>query len=383
MDASQSKKLNEVNPKEVLEAVLNRKKKEFEAKYWEVKAQTRPKEECCLCPIAEAIAKIDKYCATYQLVFRRQKPTECASKKTVSSCSKTSAQINKSSKKSNQKVTVFTNHNCRWESSEDEIGSGQKSPGQSGATSNACEETECFAKVNRCTRTTFDSSQMNNSFVEPVDTHINFASGKRIGETNKDLKCAHSNAQSSPFWNTPVYRKQSENFVSNSVASALEPKPSTFLLKSKSQKRKPVLPEKETIENPPVVIELLSQKNDSLAKSGSAKQPVIGLTTVKTPTEKPAEIESQTTSVKPNFTKLDELILKHLNAVEGDHKKLKSRFKFCNTNTECPDKEPTANSTNLLSDFKASDFVWKRPEEANPRRSWLLDLILNFSFTMF
>lgn len=387
MDANQSKKLNEVNPKEVLEAVMSRKKKEFEIKFWEVKAQAQSQEECCLCPISEAIVKIDEYCTAFELPFRRQKPTESAKKKSGSKISKTSAQMNSSSKtdtkKSIQKDKIFDSRARRWETSEDESVSQQQSISQSAATCHACDENECFAQVNRCTRSTFDSSQLNNSFLEPNDALNEFTSGKQDSRKNNDSKCAQSNTQSSIFWNTPVYRKQSENFITNSVASALESKPSIFLSKSKSQKRNPILTEKETIENPPVVIELLTLKNDSPLKSSSIKQPLIGLSTLRTSPEKKVENESKSTASDYQLTQLDELILKHLSSGEADHKKSKSRFGFCNSITDCPEKELIMSPNSLLYNFETSDFDWRKPEDDSSQQPGWRKIILDCSFTKF
>lgn len=313
-DAKQSKKLNEVEPVEVLEAILGRKKKEFEEKYWDA-AAGKEEEPVQLPTLRQTMEKISKICAENNMAFRRKRPLAVEGGKKGSN-----------KKPGKEKVECRPR---RWESSDEERGGPSQS--NSEATCRATAKL-CSPKFdNRGTRSTFDSSQAANSFlVEGLDRQNSFKV-EGLSELHNEYNDAEWGG--SFVWTTPAARKQSENFVSEGVAQTLLQRHQHSVVKSKSQKRSDPVVVRTCLESktltdhsfparPAPFVKILNPRKDKMAPNPGP--------------DRQLECVSPFEGPEGRLTELDELLIKCIHLHPPTTQRRRSRFNFCQGSSKSP-----------------------------------------------
>lgn len=300
----------------MLEAILGRKKKEFEEKYWD-SATLKEDAECLLPPLRQTMEKISKICADNNLAFRRKRPL------VEGGCKKGS-----NKKPGKEKVEVRPR---RWETSDEEKGGPSQS--NSEATCRATEKL-CSPKFdNRGTRSTFDSSQAANSFlVEGLDRQNSFKV-----EGLSELHTEYNEAEwgGTFVWTTPAARKQSENFASEGVAQTLLQRHQHCVVKSKSQKRSDPVVVRSCLDSktltdhsfparPAPFVKIIKPRKDKMAASPGA--------------DRDAESVSPFLAEQGRLTELDELLIKCIHLHPPTTQRRRSRFNFCQGNSKSPVK---------------------------------------------
>lgn len=312
---------------EVLEAILARKKREFEEKFWDA-GVAREEEPCHLPTLRQTMDRISQICAENNLAFRRKRPTggEGAGKK---GCGK---------KPGKEKVECRPR---RWESSDEEKGGPSQS--NSEATCRVTEKLGSPKFDNRGTRSTFDSSQAANSFlVEGLDRQNSFKV-----EGLSELHHEHNEVEwgGSFLWTTPAARKQSENFVSEGVAQTLLQRHQHYVVKSKSQKRSDPVVVRSCLDSktltdhsfptrPAPFVKILNPRKDKLAPNSAADPEAGGV--------------SPFYSGEGRLTELDELLIKCIHLHPPTTQRRRSRFNFCQGNSKSPAKTRQAPVRDLV-----------------------------------
>lgn len=317
-DANQSKKLNEVSELEVIEAVLGRKKREFEEKFWDVSAK-KEDENCHLPSVNKIMEKVDRICTDNNLIFRHKRPVA----------------VESGCKKAVAKKLVKEKVECkprRWESSDEEKAGPSQS--QSEATCRATDKACSPRYENRGTRSTFDSSQAANSFlVEGLERQ---GSSKVEAFSEFQNEICEGEWGESFVWASPAARKQSENFGSENIAETLLHRHHYGAMKSKSQKRsdpiiaRSVLDTKTLTDHPyhPKQAPFLKIINVKKEKFGGSPRPKQGThTTSRCCKDGVARL-----------TELDELLIKCIHIHAPTTQRRKSRFNFCQKDGQSPTK---------------------------------------------
>lgn len=313
---------------EVLEAVLGRKKKEFEEKFWETQAKTET--ECKLPSVHRVMEKISRVCQEHGLNFRHKRPVAGEG----------------SSRKAGAKKSGKEKGECRpkrWESSEERAG---PSLTQSQMTGGVTDKAASPRLEYRNTRSTFDSSQAANSFfADGIDIRI---SSKVEGLSECPLEGQEAEWGEPFLWATPTARKQSENYHPESMAESLLTKPHPGAVKSKSQKRldpqgnrsyldSKTMTDCQLVGKQAPFLKIIGTKKDRLATSPRGKAEVL----IRRP------IQNSST----RLTQLDELLIKCVHVHAETTKRRRSRFQFCQEGTQSPEKAAQAPVRTLIEDL--------------------------------
>lgn len=296
---NQSRKVNDITEKTIIENIIKFQKVEFETKFWEVKNCVK-EVITVLPPIKEVMDRIDKFCFENGLSFLRTQVSQTKSKKTAS-------------KKSGRRVVV----ECRrWDETED------ISCLQSGHRSVLIDKTKgASVKMDRVTRSTYDSQTIIDSFNEKeeepgqAEPHLDESTVIRTVSFENELN-------SSLVWNSPACRKQSANCGYVNQRSEQINRYNQQDVKSKSQKRFLVkgIPLTDMLANE---LDLLKEPSPTFFKFISSRSEVAPNI------PKESHWFSEVLPKKEDsLTILDVQIMRSLKKLEGNIDRSISRFEF-------------------------------------------------------